>query len=146
MDLKRGLPGRLGFGAARARSTRGTARDLFGLGAFRPPGATLVAFAFVMPSFIMVVALAWLYLRFGGLPWMQGAFYRIGAGVIAIIARSAYKLTRTSLGRDYLLWALFGFSAVVTAWTESELCGYSFSRVLSPWRSERAARLQFRPY
>lgn len=52
---------------------------------------------------------------------MQGAFYGIGAAVIAIIARSAWKLTRTSLGHDYLLWSLFGFSALVTAWTESEI-------------------------
>src|SRR5215210_7285043 len=59
-------------------------------------GATLVALAFVVPSFIMVVALACLYLRFGGLSWMQGAFYGIGAGLIAIIARSAYKLTQTT--------------------------------------------------
>jgi chromate transporter len=84
-------------------------------------GATLVAFAFIIPSFIMVIALAWLYLRFGGLSWMQGAFYGIGAAVIAIIARSAWKLTRTSLGTDYLLWVLFVFSALVTAWTESEI-------------------------
>ena len=34
----------------------------------------------------MVLALAALYLRFGGLPWMRGAFYGIGAAVIAIIA------------------------------------------------------------
>ena len=55
-------------------------------------GATLVAVAFVLPSFLMVLALSALYLRYGGLPWMQGAFYGIGAAVIAIIARSAYKL------------------------------------------------------
>jgi len=84
-------------------------------------GATLVSVAFVVPSFIMVVALAWLYLRFGGLSWMQGAFYGIGASVIAIIARSAYKLTKTTLGKDMLLWTLFVMSAVVTAWTESEI-------------------------
>jgi chromate transporter len=84
-------------------------------------GATLVAVAFVLPSFIMVLALSALYLRFGGLPWMQGAFYGIGAAVIAIIARSAWKLPRMTLGRDRLLWALFGMSAVVTAWTESEI-------------------------
>src|SRR5215203_2323010 len=84
-------------------------------------GATLVSIAFVLPSFIMVVALAWLYLRFGGLSWMQGAFYGVGASVIAIIARSAYKLTKTTLGKYMLLWALFGISAVVTAWTESEI-------------------------
>jgi chromate transporter len=57
-------------------------------------GATLVAIAFVLPSFLMVLLLSALYLRFGGLTWMQGAFYGIGAAVIAIIARSAFKLTR----------------------------------------------------
>jgi chromate transporter len=52
---------------------------------------------------------------------MQGAFYGIGAAVIAIIARSAHKLTKMSLAKDRLLWAVFIASAVVTAWTESEL-------------------------
>src|SRR5947209_10914765 len=49
-------------------------------------GATLVALAFVLPSFVMVLALAWLYLRYGGLDWMQAVFYGVGAAVIAIIA------------------------------------------------------------
>lgn len=84
-------------------------------------GATLVAVAFVAPSFLMVLALSALYLRFGGLAWMQGAFYGIGAAVIAIVARSAYKLARTTLGKDRLLAALFALSALVTAWTESEV-------------------------
>jgi len=83
--------------------------------------ATLVAIAFVAPSFLMVLILSALYLRFGGLPWMQGAFYGIGAAVIAIVARSAYKLARTTLGKDGLLVGLFGVSAFVTAWTESEV-------------------------
>jgi chromate transporter len=84
-------------------------------------GAALVGLAFVVPSFLMVVAIALGYLRFGGLPWMQGAFYGIGAAVIAIIARSALKLTRLTLGRDRLLWTLFAVGALVTAWTESEV-------------------------
>jgi chromate transporter len=88
---------------------------------FRLLGATLVAFAFVLPSFVMVILLSMLYLRFGGLLWMQGAFYGIGAAVIAIIGRSAYKLTKTTLGKDTLLWSTFLVSALVTAWTESEI-------------------------
>ncbi len=84
-------------------------------------GAALVGLAFVLPSFVMVVALAVAYLRFGGLDWMQGAFYGIGAAVVAIIARSAVKLTRLTLGRDPLRWALFAVAALVTAWTESEI-------------------------
>jgi chromate transporter len=84
-------------------------------------GAAAVGFAFVIPSFAMVVAIAILYLRFGGLSWMQGAFYGIGAAVIAIIARSAVKLTRLTLGSDRTLWAVFAVAAVATAWTESEI-------------------------
>lgn len=84
-------------------------------------GATLVSAAFILPSFLMVLALSALYLRFGGLSWMQGAFYGIGAAVIAIIGRSAFKLVRMTLAKDWLLWSLFGVSAVVTGWTESEI-------------------------
>lgn len=87
----------------------------------RSLGATLVALAFVGPSFLMVLVLSALYVRFGGLPWMQGLFYGIGAAVIAIIARSVLKLVRMTLGRDRLLWVLCTASAVVTAWTESEI-------------------------
>ena len=84
-------------------------------------GATLVGLAFVGPSLIMVLVLSAMYVRFGGLPWMQGAFYGIGAAVIAIIAQSARKLTRLTLRRDLFLWLIFGVSALVTAWTESEI-------------------------
>jgi chromate transporter len=84
-------------------------------------GATLVSAAFILPSLVMVLILSALYVRFGGLPWMQRAFYGVGAAVIAIIARSALKLVRMTLARDYLLWAVFAVSAVATAWTESEI-------------------------
>lgn len=83
-------------------------------------GATLVGVAFIAPSFLMVLALAMLYVRFGGLPWIQGAFYGIGAAVIAIIAHSGVTLARRTVGRDRLLQLLFGASALVTAWTASE--------------------------
>jgi len=87
----------------------------------RVRGATLVSAAFILPSFVMVLALSALYVRFGGLAWMQSAFYGIGAAVIAIIGRSALKLVKMTLTRDRLLWALFVVSAVSTAWTESEI-------------------------
>jgi chromate transporter len=84
-------------------------------------GATAVAAAFILPSFLMVLVLSDLYVRFGGLPWMQSVFYGVGAAVIAIIARSALKLVKLTLARDRLLWVLFAASALATAWTESEI-------------------------
>jgi chromate transporter len=84
-------------------------------------GATLIGAAFVLPSFIMVLAISVFYVRFGGLAWMQGVFYGVGSAVIAIVARSAWKLTKMSLSKNRLMWAIFAVSALVTAWTESEM-------------------------
>jgi chromate transporter len=84
-------------------------------------GATAVAAAFILPSFFMVLGLSAAYVRLGGLPWMQSAFYGIGAAVIAIIARSSVKLVKMTLGKDAFLWVVFAASAVTTAWTESEI-------------------------
>jgi chromate transporter len=83
-------------------------------------GSTLVGVAFVLPSFLMAVAVAALYVHFGSLPWIQGMFYGIGAAVIAIIVRSTIKLVRTTVNKDWLLWIIFAALAITTAWTQSE--------------------------
>ncbi len=84
-------------------------------------GATLVGAAFIVPSFLMVLALSAAYVAFGGLPWMQALFYGIGAVVIAIIAVAAYRLARGTNKRDPLLWGIFGALALATAWSGAEL-------------------------
>jgi len=84
-------------------------------------GATLVGVAFVMPSFLMVLALGWAYSLYGGLTWMQAVFYGVGPAVIGIIAISAYKLTQKTIARDKLLWLIYLASAAVTIVTESEM-------------------------
>jgi chromate transporter len=42
-------------------------------------GATLAGIAFMLPSLLMVLALAAMYVHFGRLAWIQGMFYGIGA-------------------------------------------------------------------
>jgi chromate transporter len=83
-------------------------------------GAALAGAGFILPSFLMVTVLGWGYLRFGGLPWMQRAFYGIGAAVIGLVARSAQRLTTRTLGRDPLLWGIALVLAAVTARTGRE--------------------------
>jgi chromate transporter len=84
------------------------------------------------------VGIGWLYVRYGGLPWMQAAFYGVAAAVIGIISLAAWKLARLTLSRDRLQWAIFGIMAVVTAWTESEiaslfvLCGVAYWLLQAP--------------
>jgi chromate transporter len=87
---------------------------------YRILGATLAGLAFVLPSFVMVLALGWAYTLYGGLSWMQAVFYGVGACVIGIIAHSAYKLTTRTVGTDRLLWAIYLVAAAWTIITESE--------------------------
>src|SRR5262245_46797831 len=37
-------------------------------------GATVVGIGFVLPSFLMVLALGWAYVLYGGISWMQAVF------------------------------------------------------------------------
>lgn len=84
-------------------------------------GATLVGVAFVLPSFLMCIVLAVIYIKFGRLQWLQSLFYSIGAAVIGIIANSAFKLVRRTVGKDYVLLSIWTVSALATAWLESEV-------------------------
>jgi chromate transporter len=84
-------------------------------------GATLAGVAFVIPSFLMVLAIGFAYVNYGGLPWMQAVFYGVGAAVIGIIVLSSYKLTVKSIGKDKMLWAIFIVLAVTTFLFEEEI-------------------------
>jgi chromate transporter len=84
-------------------------------------GATAVAAAFILPSFLMVAGLGWLYLRLSGLAWLQSLFYGVGAAIIAVIARGAWKLGRSTAGKDPLLLGILAASALATAITEREM-------------------------
>lgn len=100
---------------------------------YRILGATLVGLAFVIPSFLMVLGLGWAYSRFGGLSWMQAVFYGVGAAVIGIIAMSAHKLTKKSIGKDKLLWVIYLLLAAVTVITESEIAWLFLAAGVTVW-------------
>jgi chromate transporter len=102
-------------------------------------GATAVAAAFILPSFLMVWAISVAYVRFGGLDAMQAVFYGVGAAVIGIIARSAYKLTRMTLERDPLMWGIYLVLAATTAWTEREILWLFLAAGILPLVRRQAA-------
>lgn len=91
-------------------------------------GAGLVGVAFVLPSLVMVLLISIFYTRAGSAmsAVLAAAFYGIGAAVIAIIVRSAWKLARMTLARDPLLWTVFAANAISTAVTEREIVTFIF--------------------
>ncbi len=84
-------------------------------------GATFSGLVFILPSFVMVVAISVLYVSYGGLWWMQAAFYGVGASVIAVIVIAAYKLARSTNKRDSLQWSIYIVLLLITALAEAEL-------------------------
>lgn len=84
-------------------------------------GASLVGIAFVVPSFVMVVAFSVAYVAAGGSPILQAVFYTVGAAIIGLIMRSAEKLTRKTVGKDRLLLGIWFVLAMTTVVTEREL-------------------------
>jgi chromate transporter len=81
----------------------------------------------------MVLALGWAYVVYGGLSWMQTVFYGVGASVMGIIAVSAYRLTAKTIGRDALLWAIYGLAFAITVITESEIAWVFIAAGVVAW-------------
>src|SRR2546423_4513580 len=67
-------------------------------------GAIAVALPFILPSFAVVLTVAFFYVRYQGLSWVQALFYGIAPGVMAIIVLAAVKLARLTNQRDPRLW------------------------------------------
>ncbi len=66
-------------------------------------GALAAAAAFITPSFLAVLAVAAIYVRYSGLAIVQSLFYGIAPAVIAI---AAWKLAKLTNRRDRRLWAI----------------------------------------
>src|SRR5918993_2796415 len=75
-------------------------------------GATLVGTAFVLPSLLIVLALAAAYAWAGGLAILTMLFYGVGAAVIAVLARAGIRLARSTVRQDRLLWSVVAVNAV----------------------------------
>src|SRR5512138_172450 len=77
-------------------------------------GASLIGVLFILPPFLLVLAIAALYVAYQGLPIIQALFYGIGPVVIAIVALSAARLARATMGSDRRLWVIFAIVAAIT--------------------------------
>jgi len=61
------------------------------------PGALVSVFAFILPSFLLMLALTLAYLRYGGIPQVAGIFKGLGAAVAAVIAAAAWRMGKPHL-------------------------------------------------
>lgn len=81
------------------------------------PGAILSGACFIIPAFLITLALSVAYVATGAIPAVQTLFWGIQPVIVAIILSAGWRLIPSAL-RDRILWALFGLSAVVIAVTD----------------------------
>ncbi len=61
------------------------------------PGLIVAGICFILPAAVLVVALAWAYLRFGAVPQVEGLLFGIKPVVVALITQAVWNLARTAL-------------------------------------------------
>lgn len=60
-------------------------------------GGILAGIAFVLPAFIIITFLSYLYFNYGAIPQVKGILYGVNAVVIALISSSLYKMGKKSI-------------------------------------------------
>ena len=63
----------------------------------RTSGGIVAGALFVLPSLAILIALSWIYLRFGNVPVIASIFYGIKPAVIAIVLHAAWRLGKRAL-------------------------------------------------
>ena len=75
------------------------------------PGLLVAGVSFILPSAIMVTALAWVYVRFGSLPQVASVLYGVKPIVIAVIVQAVLKLAKSAVKSTWI--AVVGALAVL---------------------------------
>jgi chromate transporter len=81
-------------------------------------GGIVAGALFVLPSLAILIALSWIYLRFGDLPLVAGIFFGLKPAVTALVLHAAHRIGMRALGNRWM-WgiaaaafiAIFAFGA-----------------------------------
>ena len=81
-------------------------------------GGIVAGGLFVLPSLFILIALSWIYLRFGDVPVVAGIFYGIKPAVTALVLHAAHRIGTRAL-KNRWMWgiaaaafvAIFAFDA-----------------------------------
>jgi chromate transporter len=74
-------------------------------------GGIAAGVLFVLPSLAILIALSWVYIKFGEAPLVAGLFYGIKPAVTAIVVQAAHRIGTRALNNNYL-WSIAAASFV----------------------------------
>jgi chromate transporter len=71
-------------------------------------GGILAGTLFVLPSLFILIALSWVYLTFGQVPWIAAIFFGIKPAVTAIVIHAAVRIGKRTIHNQALKWIALG--------------------------------------
>jgi chromate transporter len=71
----------------------------------RTTGGIVAGALFVLPSLFILIALSWIYLRFGHVPAVEGIFYGIKPAVAALVLHAAHRIGSRAL-KNRWMWGI----------------------------------------
>ena len=74
-------------------------------------GGVLAGTLFVLPSLFLIIALSWIYLRFGDLSLVAGIFYGLKPAVTVLVIQATHRIGNRAL-RNRWMWCLAATSFV----------------------------------
>ena len=71
-------------------------------------GGILAGTLFILPSLFILIALSWVYLTFGQVPWIAAIFFGIKPAVTAIVLHAAVRIGKRTIHNQALRWIALG--------------------------------------
>lgn len=68
-------------------------------------GGIIAGVLFVLPSLFILIALSWIYLRFGDVPLVAGLFYGLKPAVTALVLHAAHRIGKRALKNPWM-WSV----------------------------------------
>jgi chromate transporter len=74
-------------------------------------GGIVAGLLFILPGFVLMVAIAWAYVALGDLAWMQGLLFGLQCATLAIVVQAVLKVGQRAL-KHSVLWGIAGLAFV----------------------------------
>jgi chromate transporter len=107
------------------------------------PGALVSGLAFLLPTFLIVLGLSWLYFGYGALPSVEGLLWGVKPAVLAVIVWAGMRLGRAAL-KDPVTVGL-GVAGALVAWLAGSWSALAMAAggavTWARWRARHPARL-----
>lgn len=105
---------------------------------------------FILPAMLIVLCIAWAYVRFGTLPQARGLLYGMKPVIIAIVVQALWRLGRSAVKTKFLAFAAIAATALTFSGVNELVVlfgvGIAVAIILSLWRSDKRAPFGSLPF